>query len=157
MWALIIKLDWQTLLAGFAVTLSIISLYLGVRDKRRKEHDQILGALQGEKESVAYISRQLDSQIFRGGKKHRAEIISALANAWMFEKSDRALAMIYSVLKTSSKKAEIKNEITESLDEILFQLDDYITNVYKGEEANRVLKYKNKIDKLKSGLNIDNV
>jgi len=62
--------------------------------------------------------------------------------------------MLYYALKSSSQQSVLKNEIGKELNVPLAQLNDYVADVYSGEKIGHIGKYKHKIDKLKTGLDL---
>jgi hypothetical protein len=89
----------RTTFAALAVLLSIVSLVITLREKRREKRQSLVKALQGERESVAFVAYRLyqNPKLPRGSTAD--EIIAALCLAWMFESSDRARAIVLAALR----------------------------------------------------------
>ena len=148
---IISSLDWQTFFAGTAVVLSLYSLYVGTKERRKRDHETILNALQGEKEAVAFFARQLQNENIKHNRTERREVVSALVNAWIFEKSDRARAMIHAALKSTCKVNTHSDEVFAIMHDVSEKLEDYVREVYPGEQS-RISDYQDRISKLEAGL-----
>ena len=89
----------RTIFAGLAVLISIVSLVVTLREKRREKRQSVVKALQGERESVAFVAYRLyqKPELLHGSTAD--ETIAALCLAWMFESSDRARAIVLAALR----------------------------------------------------------
>lgn len=134
--------------SALAVGIAFLSLVLTLRDKRRQKHEALISALQGEKEAVAFIAFQLRHHRWGHRKSERLELLSALVVAWIFEKSDRARAMIHNALKVVQNIHSKDVELT--IKNIREQLEVYVECHYPEEtkEDGPVGKYLVKLDRL---------
>lgn len=94
-------MNWQTsdTIATLAAFISLVSFAFSYYQYRRAKHDEMIRALQGEKEAVAYIAYQLSQGKLPKNTKLRAEILMSLCLAAVFERSDRSRTLIYAALK----------------------------------------------------------
>jgi hypothetical protein len=89
----------KTAIAAVAVVISITSLVITLREKRRDQRRSIVKALQGERESIALIAYRLYQEPESLHQDVANETVDALCMAWLFESSDRARAMVLAALR----------------------------------------------------------
>ena len=82
-------------------------------------------------------------------------MLSALVVAWIFEKSDRARAMIHSALETVYETHRM--DVDGTIEDIKKQLESYVTKHYsdKNERDERVGGYLRKLGRLQSALMVE--
>lgn len=148
--------EWRAILSGAAVVISIVSVLFTLREKRRQKHATLISALQGEKEAVAFIAFQLRNHSWGGRRSDRLELLSALVVAWIFEKSDRARAMVHSALK--AVYVDHESDVRQTIDDTQDQLTNYVQSHYvdEAERDRRVGKYLEKLSGLKVALDRSN-
>jgi hypothetical protein len=99
------------------------------RHQEQQEHNEIVEALQGEKESGAYVAVQVREEGLPNDKERRAQILTALYLAMLFQQADRTRALVFSALRDSYHKGH-----GEEVMETLCRLKDDFTR-YKEELA----------------------
>ena len=87
---------------------------LAALEERRARHNEIVNALQGEKESVAYVAFQVREEGLPDDKERRAQLLTALYLAILFQHADRTRALVFSALRDSYHK-EHGEEVMETL------------------------------------------
>lgn len=94
----------KTTAAVAAVIISTITFYIArLADKRSKKAELIKNLL-GEKENVGFAALKMLRDGLPEDKKQRDLVISALLQACLFERSDRARALLYRVIEINKKK-----------------------------------------------------
>lgn len=101
---------------------------------KRAEQKAMIQALQGEKESVAYMAFQLKRKRFEVSEEFRHDFIASLCLAYILEGSDRASALVLGTLK------EFPDEVSGILGEIKVLFNGYVDTAFatepkKGQEA----------------------
>jgi hypothetical protein len=95
---------------------------LADRESERARHNEIVEALQGEKESVAYIAvRVRERGLPPDNKQRRAELLMALYLAMLFQQADRSRALVFSALIDACQKG-YRKEVMEALRRLI---DDF--------------------------------
>jgi hypothetical protein len=103
-------------ISSVALTVSLISFFVTFREKRRAKQDALVKALQGEKESLAYVAFQLARGAITVDPVFRDELLASLCLAAMFESSDRCRALVYEAIRECSRT--YASTITQHLDRI---------------------------------------
>ena len=89
----------KTALTAAAVAISIISLFISLREKERERRQSVVRALQGEREAVAFVAYRLHQNPDSLHADTADQVVAALCLAWMFESSDRARAIVLAALR----------------------------------------------------------
>jgi len=121
-----------------ALIVAFFSLVITLRDKKRQQNESVIRALQGEKESVAYIALQMRNRRLPRSKKYRNEIITSLCLAWILGGSDRARSSLLAAL-TKANKAR-PDEVEAIRQDIYKQLEDYRDRILLDDEWKRTAK-----------------
>jgi hypothetical protein len=101
-------MDAAAFIAGTAAVVSVLSLILGVLNNKRAEHQNLIKALQGDRESIAYIAYRFSRDgRWPRSKSQREHIIEALCLSAIFEPSDRARVFIFSALCDYPDKGQV--------------------------------------------------
>jgi len=95
----------ENILTGLAVIVAIWSIIISLQVNARSKRAEKVNELLGEKESVAFAAMKL----INGNKLPEDEIdrkmmISAIMNACLFERSDRARTLLYYVIELNRGK-----------------------------------------------------
>jgi hypothetical protein len=136
-----VLLEWLSLptadqtnaaIAFVAVVLSIIALVNSHIQGKKAEHDQVLKALQGEKEAVAYIAYKLANgrMALPEKEKEQHDIIEGLCLAAIFSSADRTRVLVYEALrflKDDKNGPTKKTEIEEVVQSINASFSNYKT------------------------------
>jgi hypothetical protein len=88
-------------------------------------------ALQGEKESVAYVAVQVREEGLPDDKERRAQLLTALYLAILFQKSDRTRALVFSALRHSYYKKH-REEVMEMLKRLTVDFTRYQKHLSAG-------------------------
>lgn len=120
--------DWLKLLI-IPIFIAGGTLWFNKRQKEIEEkqaiHDEMVKALQDEKESVAYIAVRVREQGLPGdNKERRAQLLMALYLAMLFQRADRSRALVYSALRDSCQK-EYRKEVMETLKRLIEDFTRY--------------------------------
>jgi hypothetical protein len=103
-------------ISSVALVVSLISFVVTLREKRRAKQDALVKALQGEKESIAYVAFQLARGAITVDPVFRDELLASLCLAGVFESSDRCRALVYEAIRECSRT--YASSITQHLDRI---------------------------------------
>jgi hypothetical protein len=129
--------DWFKVLiipAAIAVAGILFNWSQQERDRQAQSRDLKVQALQGEKESVAYVAYQvLEEGLSDDDKSHRSELLGALCLAAVFAKSDRARALILAALEQcyngpqedDQKQKDVQKAIRDNLTEVHRYFESY--------------------------------
>ena len=86
-----IELDILTLIIAFsAFILSVINFYISRQQESKTRKDSVIKALQGEKESVAYVAYKIINDEWKKELKEgkfRDDVITSLCLSWALESS----------------------------------------------------------------------
>ena len=96
-----------------AVILSLASFGIAQHTAAKAKKKETLTHLLGDKETVSYAALKLLRDGLPTGNKDRALVISALFQACILEGSDRARALLYSVIEQNLPK--YRNEMQKAL------------------------------------------
>jgi hypothetical protein len=106
--------DWIALLAVL-VALSSLALNLLLRraDKREAQHTSVITALQGDKAAVGYEAYRIGRDGWPPSSSEREQRREALCLAFIFERSDRTSAMVYSAMRRypDAHRAELEKTL----------------------------------------------
>jgi len=102
-------------------------------DARRREQEALVGALQGEKESVGFMALQIARQPSLLTNENRERLFSALCAAWVFESSSRARAFILEAL-TKFYETPHRDFISKLLSEIRSDFTTYDERLHKDDQ-----------------------
>lgn len=93
--------DWiKSVISIAAFLISLASFLVAMRSANRAAKAATITSLLGEKESVAFAALKLQREGLPNGKKDRGLLISAVVQACVFSSSDRARAILYSVIES---------------------------------------------------------
>jgi hypothetical protein len=104
-------------MAIVATVISVIAVWYSHRQSRAAEHNEVLKALQGEKEAIGYIA----FQIAEGGvelpkdAKRRKEVITGLCLAPVFEGSDRSRVLVFAALRRICEHEAYQQEVEKAV------------------------------------------
>jgi hypothetical protein len=115
-----------------AVLLSLASFGIAQRSAAKARKKETLTHLLGDKETVSYAALKLLRDGLPNGKKDRALVVSALFQACLLESSDRARALLYSVIEKN--RAEYGGEMLKALAEIASTYDSMENYKFSKEE-----------------------
>ncbi len=88
-------------------------------EERQARHNEMVKALQEEKESVAYIAvRVREEGLPDDNKERRAQLLMALYLAMLFEHANRSRALVFSALRDACQK-EYRKEVMETLQRLI--------------------------------------
>ena len=91
-------------------------------EEEQARHNEMVKALQDEKESVAYIAVRVREQgLPDANKERRAQLLMALYLAMLFQSADRSRALVFSALRDSCQK-EYRKDVMETLKRLI---DDF--------------------------------
>jgi hypothetical protein len=109
------------------------------RQQEQQGHNEIVAALQGEKESVAYIAvRVREKGLPTDDKERRGQLLMALYLAILFQHADRSRALVFSALRDSCQK-EYRKEHMETLQRLIEDFTRYKNDLGAAQRT----RYKN--------------
>lgn len=114
--------------------------------KEEAARTALIQALQGEKESIGFTASRLMKDGLPADKSYREQILLALVQAAIFSGSDRARAMVYSVLRDNygSHRVEIDKMVALNEDRFKqfeqFQLNKEELDLERGTRRLKALK-----------------
>ena len=142
---------------AFAIISFAISLMVTLRAKKNERKlmkiakeeaakAALIQALQGEKESIGFTALRLSKEGLPQDEPYRSQILLSLVQAAIFSSSDRARAMIYSVLRDNYRDYE--REISDTITSVenmfkqfeLFHLNKDELDLERGNRRLRALK-----------------
>ena len=132
-----------------AVLVSLVALGYSYQQSKAAEHNEILKALQGEKESVGFMALQLIQDPKLTTSANRERLYAALCLAFVFESADRARALVLRALQKSAQN-------TQDRDTIIAIIKDVRTNFINYEaamESDGLQKYYPRLDRLEASIN----
>jgi hypothetical protein len=102
-------------------------------EERRTRHNEIVKALQGEKEPVAYVAFKVRKGGLPNDKERRAQLLTALYLAILFQHADRTRALVFSALRDSyhNKHGE---EVMETLRRLKRDFTRYKEDLADGQK-----------------------
>lgn len=122
----------KLLVAAAAVFISIASFVIARQAEKRSKKAERIKNLLGEKESVAFAALKLLRDGLPENKAERTLVLSALLQACIFERSDRARALLYRVIELNRDKYHI--EFVQALKEIQETFDSMSRFKFNKEE-----------------------
>jgi hypothetical protein len=87
--------------AALAFLTFTVTVFWRVRDKREARHASLMMALRGDKAAIGYEAHRLAEDGWPSRSKQRRELPDALCLAFVFERSDRARALVYEALESA--------------------------------------------------------
>lgn len=144
------RIAWGTAetIAVITTVIALLSLAFSIIQYLRARHENVIRALQGNKETVGYIAFRLSEgnrRLLRNPRRRR-EILMALCLAAVFEKSGRSRTLIYRALEKAKKTYE--DEVIGLVDEIETHFDDY-------EKISKLEKGRKRLGQLRQALSIE--
>ena len=132
--------DTSNTIATVAAAVAIISLAFALYQWWKSSHEGKIQALQGSKESVAYMARRLRKGQLPSSTHRLGELIDALCLAAIFERSGRSRILVYRAL--SRVHAEYPDELRRTIQEIEKDFDKYkdYTDLSRGRKRLTKLK-----------------
>ncbi len=123
---IIANTDWKAVFAGLAVGLASLSFILTQISNRRSKKAQRITNLLGDKETVAFAALKLLDKGLPSKKKDRLIVISAILQACLFVRSDRARALLFNVIEKyrNSHKDEFVKRMT-SIEENFDNMEEF--------------------------------
>ena len=146
------EMNAEAWVALAALVVSLISLAVTMYEKLRSDQENLIKALQGQKENIAFTAIKVSSKQWQGNIFHESykdDMIASLCLAWVMEGSDRARALVLSALKVLSEEASNKRKIAEILTVVEDQFKDYVKYAYANNQAAGNIKMKRGLDKAK--------
>lgn len=153
----------SSLIALLAICMALVTLLYSRKDRaesrkylkeqedateasaKRKQQEEIYGALQGSKESVGFMALQLSRTPEMVSESNRESILIALCLSYIFDRSSRARALVLTALNVFSIKPFLcREKIVNILNDIKIHFDEYDELT----KANELDKYHKRIDKL---------
>ena len=118
------------------------------RQQEQQEHNEIVEALQGEKETVAYIAVRVREQgLPDDNKERRGQLLMALYLAMIFQHADRSRALVFSALR-SSYQEEYRKEHMETLKRLIEDFTRYKNDLGAAQDT----RYKNRLSAVQEKL-----
>lgn len=131
----------ETLAAG-AVAIALLSFLFSLFQYLRARHEETIRALQGQKETVAYIAYRLSEGRgrFPWSAKRRKDVLMSLCLAALFEKSGRSRTLLYRALGRAA--TQHRDEVMGIIEDIEQHFEDYgeISRLEKGRKRLEQLK-----------------
>jgi hypothetical protein len=146
-------LNTSDVIAAAALIIAFVSFVLTVVERNRTQQDAIIKALQGEKESVAYIALQISKREgFWQGKED--DIIDSLVLAWVYERSDRSRAILLAALKKlkENKQTNVEDSV-KRITELLFNYEELVLAPKNLQED--IKRHKERLDDLNNALKLN--
>jgi hypothetical protein len=143
--------NWEAIGAIGALLIAIGSAVYSFVSRQQVLHDEILRALQGEKESVGYIAFKMSQGELRSRRRsRRQDYIRALFNAYLFESADRARALILAALRQADRRDIVAVWLT-----VIRQFNEYreLVLVPRGDEKD-IDKHYQRLDDLRRALSL---
>ena len=130
---------WETsdTIAAVAVVIATLSFAFSFIQYLRAKHEDIIRALQGNKETVGYIAFKLSEGEFPRRAKRRKEILMSLCLAAIYESSGRSRTLLYRALKKSMER--YSSEVAAIIADIEKHFEVYV-EVSKLEKATKRLQ-----------------
>jgi hypothetical protein len=131
-------MTWETsdTIAAVAVVIATLSFVFSLIQYLRAKHENIIRALQGNKETVGYIAFKLSEGEFPRRVKRRKEILMSLCLAAIYERSGRSRTLLYRALKKSMER--YSSEVAAIIADIEQHFEAYV-EVSKLEKATKRL------------------
>jgi hypothetical protein len=124
----------QGIASVFAVIIAAVSLWVAHQaDVRAKKAEEIKDLL-GEKEAVSFAALKLIKQGFPKDAKERGLVIDAVLQACVFEKADRARALLYRVI--ADNRTRYHRELWDTFKQIRQTFDMMEKYQFTDEEFN---------------------
>jgi len=130
-------MEWKTsdTISAIAVVISLVSFAFSYLQYRKAQHNEVLRALQGDKESVAYVAYRLGTGEVPKDKRRRAEILTSLVLAAIFTNSDRTRALVHpAVRKMHTRFRDEVRTIVERIEEDFDQYSNQVELQKKGKK-----------------------
>src|SRR5687768_8987396 len=99
-----VAMETSDYIAAAAALLSLAALLFTWYAHRNTQHTELLKALQGERESIAFAAYSIGRGRAPRSRKRRQDLIRSLCLAALFESSDRSRALIYEALIKLAEK-----------------------------------------------------
>ena len=128
--------DTSDYIAAVAAVISLVALLFTSYAYRVAQHTEMLKALQGERESIAFAAYSIGRGRAPRSKKRRQDLIRSLCLAALFESSDRSRALIYEALvKLAEKHDDEIRPIVDDLERLLNRIGtEAELDVRRGED-----------------------
>jgi hypothetical protein len=122
-------------LAVIAAIISLAALLFTWYAHRTAQYAEVLKALQGEREAIAFAAYTIGRGRVPRSKRRREDLIRSLCLAALFESSDRSRALIYEALITLAKGySDEVWPIVEDLDRLIARMgNDAELDVNRGK------------------------
>lgn len=104
----------KLVIAIIALLISIASFFISRQADSRSRKAEAIKNLLGEKETVAFAALKLLREGLPKNREERLLLIDAMLQACVFERSDRARALLYKVIQINRQK--YLKEFRDSLD-----------------------------------------
>jgi hypothetical protein len=118
-------IDWKTsdTISVLAAVIALASLVFSFLQYVHAQHNELLRALQGDKESVAYVAYRLGRGKVPRSKRRRIEILTSLVLAAIFTNSDRTRALVHTAAR--ELQSRFPDEVLKIIEEIENDFDRY--------------------------------
>ena len=107
-------METKNLFDAFAITIALLSLGVTLWMYFKAKKEENIKHLLGEKETVGFAALKIFNKGLPDKENERKELISAIMQACLFERSDRARALLFRVIELNREK--YSTEFSDALD-----------------------------------------